>query len=86
MQGTISVESALYVGLPGHIASAQQWQEIIKSRRIVLSISLDAMQAEQVKRVLFEMMGIHEISIEGDKIEIQYDLIQVTVEQIADRL
>lgn len=86
MQGTISVESALYVGLPGHKASAQQWQEIIKSRRIVLSISLDAMQAEQVKRALFEMMGIHEISIEGDKIEIQYDLIQVTVEQIADKL
>ena len=32
------------------------------------------------------MMGIHEIFIEGDKIEIQYDLIQVTAEQIADKL
>jgi len=44
------------------------------------------MQAEQVKRALVEMMGIHEVYIEGDKIEIQYDLMQVTAGQIADKL
>ena len=32
------------------------------------------------------MMGIQEIFIEGYKIEIQYDLIQVTSGQIADKL
>lgn len=52
----------------------------------MLSTPLDAMQAAQVTRALFEMMGIHEVSIEGDKIEIQYDLMQVTAEQIADKL
>jgi len=32
------------------------------------------------------MMGIHEVCIEGDQVEIQYDLIQATAEQIADKL
>ncbi|MEQ1589308.1 MAG: YHS domain-containing protein [Gallionella sp.] len=76
----------LYIGFPGHKAPAQQGIKVIKSRRLVLSPPLDAMQTEQVKRALLEMMGIHEIIIAGDKIEIQYDLIQVTAEQIADRL
>lgn len=76
----------LYIGFPGHKAPAQKGVEVIKSRRLVLSTPLDAMQAEQVKRALLEMMGIHEVTIEGDKIEIQYDLIQVTAEQIADKL
>ncbi len=76
----------LYVGLPGHKAPAQQGREVIKRRRFVLSEPLDAMQAEQIKRALFEMMGINDVCIEGDKIEIQYDLIQATAEQIADKL
>lgn len=47
---------------------------------------LDTKQAELVKRELLSMMGIIEICIEGDKIEIQYDLMQVTAEQISDKL
>lgn len=76
----------LYVGLPGHKAPAQQGEKVIKSRRLVLSTPLDVMQAEQVKRALLNMMGIHEICIDGDKVEIQYDLMQVTAAQIADKL
>jgi len=76
----------LYVGFPGNKAPAQEGKEVIKRHRLLLSASLDAMQAEQVKRALLEMMGIHEICIEEDKIEIQYDLMQVTTEQIADKL
>ena len=76
----------LYIGFPGHKAPAQKGREIIKQRRMVLSEPLDATQAEQVKRALLEMMGIHEVCIEGDKLEIQYDLIQVTAGQIADQL
>jgi len=76
----------LYVGFPGRKAPAQQGKKVIKQRRLLLSEPLDATQAEQVKQALLEMMGIHEICIEGDKIEIQYDLIQVTAEQIADKL
>jgi len=76
----------LYIGFPGRKAPAQEGKKIIKRHRLLLSAALDATQAEQVKRALLEMMGIHEICIEGDKIEIQYDLIQVTAEQIADKL
>lgn len=76
----------LYIGFPGHKAPAQQGKKVIKCRRLLLSTPLDATQAERVKRALLEMMGIHEVCIEGNKIEIQYDLIQVTSEQIADKL
>jgi len=76
----------LYIGFPGHKAPAQKGREIIKRRRLLLSLPLDAMQAEKVKRALLEMMGMHEVCIEGDKLEVQYDLMQVTTEQIADKL
>ena len=76
----------LYTGLPGRKAAAQQGKEVIKQRRMVLSAPLDSGQAELVKRALLEMMGINEICIEGKNIEIRYDLMQVTAEQIAYKL
>ncbi len=76
----------LYIGVPGQKAVAQQGKEVIKQRSMMLSAPLDTEQAELVKRALLEMMGICEIRIEGKKIEIQYDLMQVTAEQIADKL
>ena len=76
----------VYIGFPGNPAPAQEGKKAIKRRRLLLSAPLDAGQAEQVKQALLGMMGIDEVCIEGDKIEIQYDLIQVTAEQIADKL
>jgi hypothetical protein len=73
-------------GKYAHKAPAQPGKEVIKRRRLLLSAPLDTSQAEQVKYALLEMMGMHEVCIEVDKIEIQYDLIQVTAEQIADKL
>lgn len=76
----------LYVGFPGRKAPAQEGKQVIKCRRLLLSEPLDAIQAEQVKQALLEMMGMHVVCIDGDKIEITYDLIQVTAEQIVDKL
>lgn len=76
----------LYTGFPGRKSPAQKGNEVIKQRRMMLSVPLDAQQAEFVKQALLEMMGIIEICIEGDKIEIQYDLMQVTTGQISDKL
>jgi YHS domain-containing protein len=76
----------LYIGFPGHKAPAQEGKKVIKRHRLLLSAPLDATQAEQVKQALLEMKGMHEVCIEGGKIEIQYDLMQVTTEQIADKL
>ncbi len=76
----------LYIGFPGRKAPAQEGVKVIKRHRLSLSMLLNAAQAEQVKQALLEMMGMLEVSIEGNRIEIQYDLIQVTLEQIADKL
>ena len=76
----------LYIGFPGRKAPAQEGVKVIKRHRLSLSMLLNAAQAEQVKQALLEMMGMLEVSIEGNRIEIQYDLIQVRLEQIADKL
>ncbi|GAB1233530.1 YHS domain-containing protein [Ferrigenium sp. UT5] len=76
----------LYVGVPGHKAPAQQGKEVIKKRSLMLAESLDEAQAEQVKNALLEMMGVKEVCIEGSTMQIQYDLMQVDTEQIADQL
>lgn len=76
----------LYTGFSGRKAAAQKGKQIIKQRRMVLLSPLDNGQADVVKRALREMMGIIEICIDGNNIEIQYDLMQVTAEQIADKL
>lgn len=76
----------LYIGFPGRKAPAQEGRQVIKCRRFLLSEPLNAIQAEQIKNALLDMMGILEICIDCDKIEIKYDLIQVTAEQLADKL
>lgn len=76
----------LYTGYPGKKSPAQSGKEILKRRRMVLAEPLNAQQGELVKRKLLEMMGIKSVCIEGDKIEIEYDLMQATVEQIAEQL
>lgn len=76
----------LYMGFPGKKSPAQKGKEVIKQRRMVLTESLDPKQSEQVKHELLEMMGILSVCIDGNKIEIQYDLMQATAEQIASKL
>lgn len=76
----------LYIGVPGRKAPAQLGTVVIKRRRFVLAAPLNAMQADLVKQALFEMMGMQAVNIDGDQIEIQYDLMQVAAEQIADQL
>ena len=76
----------LYVGFPGRKAPAQKGEKVIKRHRLTLTAPLDAMQAERIRQALLEMMGINEVCIEENKIEIEYDLIQVTLEQITDKL
>jgi len=76
----------LYMGYPGRKSLAQRGKEVIKLRRMALAEPLDARQSEQVKRELLEMMGIRSVCIDGGKIEIEYDLMQATTEQIASKL
>ena len=76
----------VYVGCYGQEAPSQQRKVVIKRHRISLSEPLDAGRMEQVKGALLEMPGVQEVCIDGNRIEIQYDLIQVALDQIADKL
>lgn len=76
----------LYVGLPGHKAPKQQGVSVIKQRRLRLAQPLTPAQAETVHDSLQAMMGIQDVSAEGDSLVITYDLLQATAEQIEQTL
>lgn len=76
----------LYVGRPGHKAPGQEGVAIIKRRRLRLASPLAAAQADELVRALEAMMGIRQISAAGDRVEISYDLLQASAEQIEARL
>ena len=76
----------LYIGFPGRKAPAQEGLKIVKCRRIRFTTPLDVAQSKQVRDALTGMMGVQNVRIEGDAMEIQYDLILVTEEQIENRL
>lgn len=76
----------LYVGLPGQRPPKQQGLSVIKQRRMRLPQPLSPDQASGLKSALQAMMGIQSISIEGDRMVIEYDLLQAKAEQIEEKL
>ncbi len=76
----------LYVGLSGRKAPKQEGLEVLKHRRLRLASLMTQQQAGSLIRTLQAMMGMHSVVVDGDKIEIVYDLLQVTEEQIEAKL
>jgi YHS domain-containing protein len=76
----------LYIGHPGNKAPAQEGRTVLKHRRLKLDESLPDDLALQVFMYIKGMMGIENIEIKGDTIDIQYDLLQVTEAQIESAL
>lgn len=76
----------LYIGFPGQKAPAQQGVEILKYRKIKLACSLNTVQLQQIRDALTSMMGIKNVNHDGKNLEITYDLIQVTEQQVEDTL
>ena len=76
----------LYIDLHGKKAVAQRGKVIIKQRRMILSAPLDSEQSKLVKRALLAMMGVKDVCIEGITIKLQYDLMQMNADQIAEKL
>lgn len=72
----------LYVGLPGCKAPKQEGMEVIKRRRLHLASRLTSGQAGMLTQTLEAMMGIKKILAGGDRVEITYDLLLTTAEQI----
>lgn len=76
----------LYIGHPGHKAPKQKGVQVIKRRLFKLEQSLSSTDAKVLAKELHEMMGIRKIHIEDMDIEVTYDLIEATAEQIEDRM
>jgi len=76
----------LYIGLPGHKAPKQEGREVIKRRRMRLSQPLFPDEITLVSEALQAMMGIKNLTVLPDTIDITYDLLQATLKQIEDKL
>lgn len=76
----------LYVGLPGRKAPKQEGREVLKRRRLHLDTALSAEQALLLSDALATMTGVKQVFSEGDRVEITYDLLQVTAEQIETKI
>lgn len=72
----------LFIGSPGQKAPKQEGLEVLKQRRLHVARLLSPSQADSLIGALQAMMGIKSVAVDGDKIEITYDLLQVTAEQI----
>ncbi len=77
-----------FVAHPGlYSANVRKGQnEILKRRTIRLDEPLESEVTDLLTPYLMEMMGVKEVTVEGDKIEITYDLLQVTESQIEKML
>ncbi|MBU1689154.1 MAG: YHS domain-containing protein [Gammaproteobacteria bacterium] len=76
----------LYVGFPGRKAPKLDGMEVLKRRRLHLSPALSTDQALLLNDTLVAMMGVKKVLAEGDRVELTYDLLQVTVEQIEAKI
>lgn len=70
----------------GDHAPKKSDQPVIKQRRFRLTTSLTPELTSRLTGTIEHMTGIHSIRIEGSCVEISYDLMQVTAEQIEHRL
>lgn len=76
----------LYIGVPGEKAPKQKGMEVIKRRHFRLEQALTDAEAVILAEELGAMMGIRHIEISGDTVDITYDLLLVTAEQIETRI
>ncbi len=61
-------------------------EEVIKRRVMRLSEAIDEEVAALIISYLTQMMGIKEVVVEGEKVYVIYDLLQITKKQIEEAL
>lgn len=76
----------LYIGYPGQPAPKQEGHILLKRRRIHLAHPLSAEGAALVRELLCGLMGVYEAAASGDTIEVTYDLLQVSLEELEKAL
>lgn len=72
----------LYVGRPGHQAPKQAGVKVIKKRCMHFAAPLSPSEATVLAEALNAMMGVKAVRVSGDKVEISYDLLEASAEQI----
>ena len=80
------VNPHLYIGYPGHKAPKLRGIQALKWRRFKLEHALSSLESEQLIEGLQRMMGVRKVHINNMIFEITYDLMEVTAEQIENRL
>ncbi|MEW5756317.1 MAG: YHS domain-containing protein [Pseudomonadota bacterium] len=75
-----------YIGYTGQQAPKQEGREVLKRRRLHLAVSLSPPEVEMLVEELKTMMGIRDVTVAENTVEITYDLMQVTSEQIEAKL
>lgn len=76
----------LYIGHPGHKAPKQRGVQVVKQRRFKVEQSLTPLEAKLLIEDLHGMMGIREVHVDDMVIDVTYDLMEATAEQIEERL
>jgi len=69
----------LYIG---KTSVKRMGQEVIKRRTFSLDQAMGGMQAEALLMALKQLMSVDNINIEGDRISIDYDLLEINASQI----
>jgi len=76
----------LYIGAAEHKSPKQEGREVLKRRHFRLTEPLPAEVSALVADSIRGMMGIKSIDIDGADIEVTYDLLQATAQQIESQL
>lgn len=72
----------LYIGYPGQKAPKQEGQVLLKRRRLHLAQPLSVEGEALVQELLAALMGVSNVAATADKIEVTYDLLQVSLEDL----
>jgi len=76
----------LYIGSAGYKAPKQQGMEVLKRRHLRLSAPLPTdTEARLIERIQ-SMMGIKHVDVDGDIVDITYDLLEATEAQIEEAI
>jgi len=76
----------LYAALVGKPTIKYSVKKIIKHRILNLDNAIPKNAAREIYHVLPTMMGVKDIDVSNNKINITYDLLEVTTEQIEERI
>lgn len=76
----------LYVSQAGKTAAKHYIKNIIKQRTLELEKTIPDAIAKAISQSLMTMMGINEVQIKDNKIDITYNLLEATSQQIEDHI